>query len=159
MAEQENQETSLNTLLMGILMGFTTSMWKVSGQGSGGVSRSFGEDLWKLTMQRADTLGETIDLSTTDTAMEFFERYLTNVYQAADGIEYSTSDDAIEMTVNNCKLHGYTDYLEANGVPRSCGCPFALAAIAMMEDVTGELFVIDSINSENGTSKIVLNKL
>ncbi len=159
MTEQENQAASLNTLLMGILMGFTVSMWRVSGEGSGGVSRSFGEDLWGLTKQRAQVIGEELDTSTPDTAMDFFKRYIVGVYNAADNIEYSASEDTVEMTVENCKLHHYTDFLEANGVPRSAGCPFALAGVAMMEEVTGDPFIIDSIESNDGTSKMVLKRL
>lgn len=159
MAEESPLEDSLNTLIMGILMGLTTGMWKVSGQGAGGVSRSFGEDLWKLTKQRAGTLGEDVDTSTPDTAMEFFKRYITVIYQASDDVEYTATEDKVEMTVKNCRIHNYTDYLEANEVPRSCGCPFALAGVAMMEDVTGDPFIIDSIESENATSKIVLKRL
>jgi hypothetical protein len=91
--------------------------------------------------------------------MDFFKRYITVIYQAADDVEYNATEDKVEMTVKNCKIHNYTDYLEANGVPRSCGCPFALAGVAMMEDVIGEPFVIDSIESGNAISKIVLKKL
>jgi hypothetical protein len=62
------------------------------------------------------------------------------------------------MTVKNCKVHNYTDYLEENDVPRSVGCPLALLSMAMMEEVTGEPFVIDSIESKDANSQIVLKK-
>jgi len=153
------KEDALSTFLTGILMGFTTSMWKVSGEGSGGVSRAFGEDLWNLTKQRASILGEPVDTSTPETGMEFFKRYITVVYQAVEDIDYNASDDTVEITVKNCKIHNYTDYLEANGVPRSAGCPFALAGIAMMEEITGDPFIIDSIESKDAASKIVLKRL
>lgn len=161
MAEQGSSplDDPLKILLVGILKGFTTSMWRVSGEGSGGVSRAFGEDLWNLMNARAASIGVEIDKSNPESAMEAFSKFLTDIYQSAEGLDYQVSSDTLEMTVKNCKLHDLTDFLEENDVPRSVGCPYALTAAALMEDVTGEPFVIDSIESEDGNSKIVLKTL
>jgi hypothetical protein len=149
----------LNILLIGILKGFTTSMWRVSGEGSGGVSRAFGEDLWNLMNARAVSVGVEMDKSTPESAMVVFSKFLTDIYQSAEEIEYEVGENSLEMTVKNCKLHDLTDFLDENNVPRSVGCPYALTAIALMEDVTGEPFIIDNIKSENGNSKIVIKQL
>ena len=161
MAEQGTSPLAdpIETLLVGILKGFTTSMWRVSGEGSGGVSRAFGEDLWNLMNARAASIGVEIDKSNPESAMEAFSKFLTDIYQSAEGLDYQVSSDTLEMTIKNCKLHDLTDFLKENNVPRSAGCPHALAGIAMMEDITGEPFVIDSIESEDGNSKIVLKTL
>lgn len=161
MVEKGNSplEDPFNTLLMGILMGFTNSLWRVSGEGSGGVTRAFGEDLWKLMSKRADSLGVDMDLTNPDAAMEFFKKFIMGVYEATDDMDYNIDDETVEMTITNCRMHPYTDFLEANGVPRSAGCPIALVGIALMEDVTGDPYLIDSIESNEGKSKITLKKL
>ncbi len=91
MAENERNplENPLYTLIIGVHKGFTTSMWRVSGEGSGGVSRAFGEDLWNLMNMRAGLIGEEIDKTSPQTAMKSFEKFLTEVYQSADGINYT----------------------------------------------------------------------
>mgnify|MGYP000843893619 FL=1 len=149
-------ENPLYTLIIGVLKGFTTSMWRVSGEGSGGVSRAFGEDLWNLMNMRAGLIGEEIDKTNPQAAMKSFEKFLTEVYQSADGINYTVGDEMVDMDVCNCKIHDYTDYLEENDVPRSAGCPYALAAIAMMEDVLGNPYIIDDIKREDLNCKISL---
>lgn len=88
--------------------------------------------------------------------MKSFEKFLTEVYQSADGINYTVGDEMVDMDVCNCKIHDYTDYLEENDVPRSAGCPYALAAIAMMEDVLGNPYIIDDIKREDLNCKISL---
>lgn len=151
-------ENPVYTLVTGVLKGFIISMWRVSGEGSGGVSRAFGEDLWNLMNMRAGLIGEEIDKSSPQTAMKSFEKFLIDVYQSGDDIKYIIDDESLEMDVNNCKIHDYTDYIEEKGVPRSAGCPYALAATAMMEDVTGDPYIIDSIDRKDLHCKISLKK-
>lgn len=169
MAEADMENNAVVTLLQehsdpmtvvfaAALMGFTKGLWKVSGEGSGGVTRAFGEDLWYLVKVGADMLGENRDTSSPQKAAEFCENYLVNRFNVADSINFNVNDDSVEMTVKNCKVHNYTDYLEENDVPRSVGCPLALLSMAMMEEVTGEPFVIDSIESKDANSQIVLKK-
>lgn len=134
-------------------------MWKVSGEGSGGVSRAFGEDLWDLVDEGAEQIGEKIDKSSPQKTMESFEEYIIGTFKAADSLDFSINDGTVEITIKGCKFHDYTDYLEMNNVPRSAGCPFALVCIALLEEVTGDPFFIDKIESENANSKIVLKTL
>jgi hypothetical protein len=101
-------------------------------------------------------LGEDRDTSNPKKAMEFYDKYLLGCFNVAESIDYNVSDNVLEMTVKNCNVHHYTDYLEENNVPRSVGCPLALIGLAMMEEVTGEPFVVDKVESKDGVSKIVL---
>lgn len=169
MAEADMENNAVVTLLQeysdpmtvvfaAALMGFTKGLWKVSGEGSGGVTRAFGEDLWYLVKVGADMLGENRDMSSPQKAVEFCENYLVNRFNVAESIDFNVNDDSVEMTVKNCKVHNYTDYLEENDVPRSVGCPLALLSMAMMEEVTGEPFVINSIESKDTNSQIILKK-
>ncbi|BDZ68717.1 hypothetical protein [Methanobacterium ferruginis] len=155
----KEQNDPLNTVYLASLMGLTKGLWKVSGQGSGGVTRAFGEDLWKLVKVGSEMLGEEKDLSTTTNAMEFYDRYLVGRFNIAENIEYNVTDDKLEMTVTDCKTHFYTDYLAENDVPRHIGCPLAQVGAALMEEVTGESFIIDNIEHNKGECKIVLNSL
>lgn len=155
----KEQNEPLNTVYLASLMGLTKGLWKVSGQGSGGVTRAFGEDLWKLVKVGSEMLGEEKDISTTPTAMEFYDRYLIGRFNIAENLEYNVTDEKLEMTVTNCKAHHYTDYLAENDVPRHIGCPMALVGAALMEEVTGESFIIDNIEHKDGNCKIVLNSL
>lgn len=161
MAEQAvvPTENSKDTIIMRTLMELTCSMWKVAGEGSGGISRDFGEQIWKLTDEFAPMLGEAIDKSSLDTAMESLKKYFTESYNIAGEMDYSIKEDTIEMTVKNCVVQEYTDYLEANEVPRSAGCIISLITIAMIEEITGDPFIIDSIKNKDGTCKIVMEIL
>jgi hypothetical protein len=150
------QTDPMVTVYLASLMGITKSLWRVSGEGSGGVTRAFGEDLWDLVKMGADMLGEDRDTSNPKKAMEFYDKYLLGRFNVAESIDYNVSDNVLEMTVKNCNVHHYTDYLEENDVPRSVGCPLALIGLAMMEEVTGEPFVVDKVESKDGISKIVL---
>lgn len=153
-----DQPDPINVLYAASLMGFTKGLWKVSGEGSGGVTRAFGEDLWYLIKVGSKMLGEDRDTSNPEKAIEFFDNYLVGRFNVADSMDYTVTEDGVEMTVNNCRVHHYTDYLEEYGVPRSVGCPMALGCAAMMEEVTGDPFIVDSIESKDGNSKIVLKK-
>jgi hypothetical protein len=155
----QEQTDPLNTVYLASLMGLTKGLWKVSGQGSGGVTRAFGEDLWKLVKVGSEMLGEEKDISTTSNAMEFYDRYLIGRFNVAENLEYNVTDEKLDMTVTNCKAHHYTDYLAENDVPRHIGCPMALVGAALMEEVTGESFIIDDIEHKDGNCKIVLNSL
>lgn len=149
-------------VLFGILRDLTNGMWKVSGEGSGGISRAFGEDLWQavdiLIELKTGGTESKIDRSTPETAMEGFIK-MVKMYELADDVEYKVSDDSLVMNVKGCNLHPYTDSIEAAGTPRTVGCPYALSSVAMMQEITGELFVIDSINSKDGNSEIVIKQL
>ncbi|MDD4810937.1 MAG: hypothetical protein PHY53_07125, partial [Methanobacterium formicicum] len=68
----ETQENPVNIILTAVLMGFTNSLWKVSGEGSGGITRAFGEDLWDLIKAGSVMLGEEKDTSTPEKALEFY---------------------------------------------------------------------------------------
>ncbi len=153
-----DQEDPITVIYAASLMGFTKSLWKVSGEGSGGVTRAFGEDLWYLIKVGSELLGEDKDTSSPEKAMEFFNNYLIGRFNLADSLDYDVTDDSVEMTVKGCRAHHYTDYLEENDVPRSIGCPMALGCAAMMEEVTGDPFIVSSIESKDGNSKIVLKK-
>jgi hypothetical protein len=149
----------VNIILTSVLMGFTNSLWRVSGEGSLGITRAFGEDLWNLTKVGSAMLGEAKDTSTPEKAMEFYVEYLGGYFNIADEMDFTLSDDTLKVNVKGCKLHYFTDYLEAKEVPRSVGCPMALSLIAMMEDVTGEPFIMDSLDSKDGNSEIVIKSL
>ena len=149
-------EEPMNTLILGILKGFTLSMWRVSGEGMGGVTRAFGEDLWKLMKARSGAIGIEIDKSTPESCATAFMQFLVNIYESAGELDFTTTEDSIEFEVKNCELHDYSDFLDENNVPRSAGCPVALTGLAMMEDVTGNPFIIDNIDSHEGQCKIVL---
>ena len=153
-----DQPDPITIIYAASLMGFTKGLWKVSGEGSGGVTRAFGEDLWYLVKVGSKMLGEDGDISNPENAMEFFNNYLVGRFNIAENMDYTVTDDSVEMTVKNCNVHHYTDYLENNDVPRSIGCPLALGCAAMMEEITGDPFVVDSIESKDGNSKIVLKK-
>nr|WP_319372396.1 hypothetical protein [uncultured Methanobacterium sp.] len=155
----KEQNEPLNTVYLASLMGLTKGLWKVSGQGSGGVTRAFGEDLWHLCKVGSEMLGEEKDISTTPTAMEFYDRYLIGRFNIAENLEYDVTDEKLEMTVTNCNIHHYTDYLAENDVPRHIGCPMAMIAAALMEEVTGESFIIDNIEHKDDNCKLVLNSL
>lgn len=154
----ENQNP-VNIILTSVLMGFTNSLWKVSGEGSGGITRAFGEDLWNLTKVGSAMLGEEKDTSTPEKAMEFYAAYLGGYFKIADEIDFNLGEDSLSVNIKGCKLHYFTDYLEAKEVPRSVGCPMALSLIAMMEDVTGDSYIIDEIKSKDSNSEIVLKAL
>lgn len=149
----------IKTLILGILKGFTLSMWRVSGEGMGGVTRAFGEDLWKLMNARAGVLGIEIDKSTPESGATAFMQFLANIYESGDEFDFTATEDTLELEVKNCELHDYSDFLDENDVPRSAGCPIALTGLAMMEDVTGDPFLIDNIDSHEGNCKVVLKKL
>jgi hypothetical protein len=51
----------VNIILTSVLMGFTNSLWRVSGEGSLGITRAFGEDLWNLIKVGSVMLGEEKD--------------------------------------------------------------------------------------------------
>ena len=155
----ETQENPVNIILTAVLMGFTNSLWKVSGEGSGGITRAFGEDLWNLIKVGSVMLGEEKDTSTPEKAMEFYAEYLGGYFSIADEIDFTVDNDTLKVQIKGCKLHHFTDYLEAKEVPRSVGCPMALSLIALMEDVTGEPFIMDSLESKDGNSEIVLKAL
>nr|WP_243687783.1 hypothetical protein [Methanobacterium formicicum] len=80
-------------------------------------------------------------------------------FSIADEIGFTVDNDTLKVQIKGCKLHHFTDYLEAKEVPRSVGCPMALSLIALMEDVTGEPFIMDSLESKDGNSEIVLKAL
>ena len=148
-------------VLFGILRDLTNGMWQVSGEGSGGVSRAFGEGMWEAVddlINLKSGNGSKIDRSTPQTAMDGLIE-MSKMYELADELSYEVNDDAMVISVKNCKLHPYTDSIEAAGTPRSIGCPFALSSAAMMQEITGELYVIDNIESKDATSTIVLKKL
>jgi hypothetical protein len=154
----ENQDP-VNLVLTSVLMGFTNSLWRVSGEGSGGITRAFGEDLWNLTKVGSAMLGEENDLSTPEKAMEFYVKYLGGRFALADEMDFTVSEDTLKVNVKGCKLHYFTDYLEAKDVPRAVGCPLALSLIALMEEVTGDPYLIDGIKSKDCNSEIVLKAL
>jgi hypothetical protein len=149
----------VNIVLTSVLMGFTNSLWRVSGEGSIGITRAFGEDLWNLTKVGSAMLGEEKDLSTPEKAMEFYVAYLGGRFALADEMNFTVTEDTLKVNVTGCKLHYFTDYLEAKDVPRSVGCPLALSLIALMEDVTGNPFIMDNIQSKDGNSEIVIKSL
>ena len=153
------QMDPLMTVYLASLMGITKGLWKVSGEGSGGVTRAFGEDLWNLVKVGSEMLGEDRDTSTSQKAMEFYDNYLIGRFNVAESIDFSVNDDILEMTVKNCNIHHYTDYLEENDIPRSVGCPLALVGIAMMEEITGEPFVIEGIEHSDGSCKLVIKTI
>lgn len=154
----ENQNP-VNLVLTSVLMGFTNSLWRVSGEGSGGITRAFGEDLWNLIKVGSIALGEEKDISTPEKAMEFYVEYLGGRFNLADEMDFNVTDDTVKVSIKGCKLHYYTDYLEAKDVPRSVGCPMALSLIALMEEVTGEPYLIDSLESKDCNSEIVIKAL
>jgi len=154
----ETKDT-VNIILTSVLMGFTNSLWRVSGEGSLGITRAFGEDLWNLIKVGSVMLGEEKDTSTPEKAMEFYAEYLGGYFSIADEIDFTVDNDTLKVQIKGCKLHHFTDYLEAKEVPRSVGCPMALSLIALMEDVTGEPFIMDSLESKDGNSEIVLKVL
>ena len=92
-------------------------------------------------------------------ALEFYAEYLGGYFNIADEISYNLGEDSLNVSIKGCKMHHFTDYLEAKDVPRSIGCPMALSLIALMEDVTGEPFIMDSLESKDGNSEIVLKSL
>ncbi|MCZ3366475.1 MULTISPECIES: hypothetical protein [Methanobacterium] len=153
-----DQPDPINVLYAASLMGLTKGLWKVSGAGSAGVTRAFGEDIWRLIKIGSTLLKADQDTSNPQKAMEFYDSYLIGRFNVADSMDYNVTDDSIEITVKNCRAHHYTDYLEENDVPRSVGCPLALGCVAMMEEVTGNPFIVDSIESKDGNSKIILKK-
>ncbi len=155
----ETKENPVNIILTAVLMGFTNSLWKVSGEGSGGITRAFGEDLWNLVKAGSVMLGEEKDTSTPENALEFYAEYLGGYFHIADGISYDLGEDSLNVSIKGCKMHHFTDYLEAKDVPRSIGCPMALSLIALMEDVTGESYIIDDLKSTDSNSEIVLKAL
>ncbi len=69
----------VNIILTSVLMGFTNSLWRVSGEGSLGITRAFGEDLWNLIKVGSVMLGEEKDTSTPEKAMEFYAEYLEDI--------------------------------------------------------------------------------
>ena len=152
-----SEETdNIRILTMATLMGLTNGLWKVSGEGSGGVTRAFGEDLWRLSIVGSMALGIEPNTSTPENAIEFLKNHLLANFELADAMETDLNGDTLNIKVNNCKFHHYTDYLAAKDIPRSIGCPVALVFAAMMEEITGNPFIIDSIASENGNSQITL---
>jgi len=155
----EEVEDPFSIVLIAILMGFTKSLWKVSGEGSGGVTRAFGEDFWDLIKIGSELLGEEKDISTPEKALEFYDSYLMGRFKLAEKIDFDFEDGTLKMRVTNCKAHHYTDYLEENDVPRAVGCPIALSCAAMLEEITGEPFIVDNITSNEGNSEIVLKSL
>jgi hypothetical protein len=150
------ENDNIRILTMATLMGLTNGLWKVSGEGCGGVTRAFGEDLWRLSLLGSATIGIEPNISTPENAIEFLKNHLLNNFELADKLESDFNGETLKLTVNNCKFHHYTDYLAASDIPRSIGCPVALVFAAMMEQVTGNPFIIDSIDSENGDSQITL---
>jgi len=149
----------VNIILTSVLMGFTNSLWRVSGEGSLGITRAFGEDLWDLIKAGSVMLGEEKDTSTPEKAMEFYAEYLGGYFSIADEIDFTVDNDTLKVQIKGCKLHHFTDYLEAKDVPRSIGCPMALSLISLMEDVTGESYIIDELKSTDSNSEIVLKAL
>ena len=149
----------VNIILTSVLMGFTNSLWRVSGEGSLGITRAFGEDLWNLIKVGSVMLGEEKDTSTPEKAMEFYAEYLGGYFSIADEIDFTVDNDTLKVQIKGCKLHHFTDYLEAKDVPRSIGCPMALSLISLMEDVTGESYIIDELKSTDSNSEIVLKAL
>jgi hypothetical protein len=149
-------------VLFGILRDLTNGMWQVSGEGCGGISRAFGESLWEavdtLIDLKTGSTGSKIDRSTPETAMDGLIE-MAKMYDLAADVDYEINDDYLMISVKDCNLHHYTDSIEAAGTPRSVGCPYALSSVALMEEITGELFVIDNIESKDGNSKIVIKKL
>ncbi|MCK9151675.1 hypothetical protein [Methanobacterium alcaliphilum] len=152
-----SEETdTMRILTMATLMGLTNGLWKVSGEGSGGVTRAYGEDLWRLSIVGSTALGIEPKTDTTEDAISFLTNHLINNFQLADSIDCDLNGDTLNLKVNNCKFHHFTDYLEAKEVPRHIGCPVALVYAAMMEAVTGETFIIEEIDSADGNSQITL---
>ena len=163
MAEQNDlMDDPVKFVLFGILRDLTNGMYRVSGEGTGGISRAFGEGLWEAVDVLIDLKtggeGSKIDRSNPQTAMDGFVEFV-KMYELAEDVGFEVSDDSLIMEVKNCSLHPYTDSIEAAGTPRSIGCPYALSCVAMMQEITGELYVIDSIDSKEGNSKIVIKQL
>ena len=153
-----DQKDPITVVYAASLMGLTKGLWKVSGEGSGGVTRAFGEDLWHLVKTGSVMLGEERDMSSPESATEFYDRYLIKRFGVAESADFNITEGTVEMTVKTCNIHHYTDYLEQNDVPRSVGCPMALIYIAMMEEVIGEPLVVDKIEHSDSDCKIVLKK-
>lgn len=152
-----SEETdSMRILTMATLMGLTNGLWKVSGEGSGGVTRAFGEDLWRLAIVGSVAKGIEPKIDQVEDAISFLTNHLINVFEIADSIESDLNGDTLNLKVTNCKFHYFTDYLAINEIPRHIGCPIALCYASMMENVTGETFVIEEIDSADGNSQITL---
>ncbi len=82
-----SEETdNIRILTMATLMGLTNGLWKVSGEGSGGVTRAFGEDLWRLSIVGSMTLGIEPNTSTPENAIEFLKNHLLANFELADHI-------------------------------------------------------------------------
>ena len=158
----EMMDDPVRFVLFGILRDLTNGMWQVSGEGCGGISRAFGEGLWEavddLIEIKSGGSEPKIDKSTPETALDGFLKMI-KMYELCEEVTYELDGDSLVIQVKNCTLHPYTDSIDAQGTPRSIGCPYALSSVALMEQVTGELFVIDSIDSANGNSKIVIKQI
>ncbi|MCK9152627.1 hypothetical protein, partial [Methanobacterium alcaliphilum] len=113
-------------------------------------------DLWRLSIVGSTALGIEPKIDTPKDAISFLTNHLINNMGLAEGIDSDLNGDTLNLKVNNCKFHYFTDYLVANDIPRHIGCPVALVYAAMMEAVTGETFIIEEIDSADGNSQITL---
>jgi len=151
-------ESNIFSLLMRLIESYSTGLWSLLGEGAGGVVQTVGKDLWNHTKMRANSRDQEIDLSTPENALDDFIHFLVYNYNVINKAQASFTDDKLEIKVEGCKMHHYTDNLEDKGIPREIGCPGIMVIRNLLRETTNKSYGVENIDSKYGNCNIYLKK-
>lgn len=121
--------------LLVMVLGLTHGLWTIAGTGSYSVTRQIG----RTFLEELKLNGFNFDDS--KTSLESVRSYFVETHHMAGDIEYSISDDEVELKVKNCRFFPVCSQLESQGVLITT-CPYTNTAARAMEEATGYRFRI-----------------